>query len=1088
VASTSPDLAGDSPPPSLPFAMAGLIESIVLFDASGELRWAAPSGRHENAFPRGADLVQFCFPEGRAATEAREHLFALTDHDGNRLFGFCSGGLHLRRKDEAVGYTIHGRGSGSCLCLLSRKPWHEVFVLMLRHIHGLLLLYPSVAPNLVKQALDQLKQGGASEWRLPLGSLAAPLGPITAGNAGRKDLCLRFPKATDAALAGVPILPLLQTLGAHKFLLVLSALLCERRIVFVSDNFSALSGWVLGALAALHPFAWHGVMIPLLPRNFVHFAAAPTPFVVGVNRSELGALANQPLSEIVWVDMDKPAVVVGSSPSAINGPSGTASTKYNNGGHTSDPLPDMLGGEPSWIAATGQSLANNIGIDLKEISRSRAAKVVKAGIRGARSWLQRGHADAVPLGVPGQSPDELADPSATAKKRDDDYEDPAHALYAGLSKAITAASRSLVAGAAGSISAKTPAQVEEAIRGSLMCFYVTLYGDKEQYEAAPFGSREGFNKERFIEKRKEAFDSKHLIALHREFVDSQMLEMLFEQWQAQEELTHKEITFELLVRSVSRKGIPFNVLNVQRTFEELQNQLAPDGEEGAPRIMHFHPLALQLTSSADGKALNTGFSRSEAADMLVKASFDSASLEAILRVLWWRLSDCRGLSWKRGLRALSILRLLLVRGPEAILGDCLKHIKDIREMAVYRSGIGYGKRVRTLGRRCLALVLDRARLRQRRFGQLHLGAVRFFHPPKIGTHATSFANLHQQLRESRNLTATKEKWTPAPQTEVPVPEQPDEGNGGTAWDKIAFEKKDEESDDDLEEAFGGMSMDARSTEGSVAPPAAEQFSPFIETEAQGKKIAVFQPEPSVDFESAFSESDGRKNVQQDAGTAQNPFWDTDGGRGSAGGTGDPFAMSDDRPAATHGASGKPFDPFGDFGKSDAAPQSGKFDPFSASAPTRGPSPRQQEDPFGAAALPQSPAVFTAPTPILNPTALAQSQSQPAARAARGPLMGGQASNATRSMPGGRAAGIPSFGMAQQFPRGNAMGMGSGGLSNPSSMGGYRQPFQAQQQAGMAGARPTAQARGGLPYQGHRGAQQATDPFANLAMNMQSPRK
>eukprot|EP00968_Pinguiococcus_pyrenoidosus_P025076 scaffold5443_cov291-Pinguiococcus_pyrenoidosus.AAC.9 len=494
--------------------------------------------------------------------------------------------------------------------------------------------------------------------------------------------------------------------------------------------------------------------------------------------------------------------------------------------------------------------------------------------------------------------------------------------------------------------------------------------------------------------------------------------------------------------------IPFNVLNVQRTFEELQNQLAPDGEEGAPRIMHFHPLALQLTSSADGKALNTGFSRSEAADMLVKASFDSASLEAILRVLWWRLSDCRGLSWKRGLRALSILRLLLVRGPEAILGDCLKHIKDIREMAVYRSGIGYGKRVRTLGRRCLALVLDRARLRQRRFGQLHLGAVRFFHPPKIGTHATSFANLHQQLRESRNLTATKEKWTPAPQTEVPVPEQPDEGNGGTAWDKIAFEKKDEESDDDLEEAFGGMSMDARSTEGSVAPPAAEQFSPFIETEAQGKKIAVFQPEPSVDFESAFSESDGRKNVQQDAGTAQNPFWDTDGGRGSAGGTGDPFAI----------------------------------------APTRGPSPRQQEDPFGAAALPQSPAVFTAPTPILNPTALAQSQSQPAARAARGPLMGGQASNATRSMPGGRAAGIPSFGMAQQFPRGNAMGMGSGGLSNPSSMGGYRQPFQAQQQAGMAGARPTAQARGGLPYQGHRGAQQATDPFANLAMNMQSPRK
>jgi len=767
--------------------MAGTrIECLVLLDPPDGVRWGFPKAPADDAgsFPRRRDLLQFCFPEGGAyrAAEAREHIFALTDGSGGRLFGFCLGGLQLRPAGARTGPSVHGRGSGSCLCLLSRRPSHTAFMMLLRHLHGVLLLYPEAAAHLAKEAVAAVNATAPASPESSLGSLSAPGIAGLSGQEllkGRRDLLLGFPRGSEDALRQVAIMPLLNKLGAHKFMLVLSALLCERRVVFVSDTFSALSGWVLAAVAALHPFTWHGVLVPLLPKALLSFVAAPMPFVVGVHRAVLTDIASMPLSDIVWVDLDKPCVRVGNSPSVLNAAASRNSedaVAQPSGMYGLDdpaqPLVDMLGGEPNWFAATGTSLVNNIGalgagvgaavgLDMNDLKKSQAAKAVKKGFTQARKLIRRGAEAATGATRRSSLSGHNLDDGGGAPGRGSDYECPANALYYGLMRAETAAGKTFIAGATGNAGVKAPAEVEDMIRGALLCFYVTVYGDQQQYIAPEYGRIPGapleLDKEGFVQKRRAAGDSKDLIAMHREFAHSQMLERRFEASQQaptdnlRRPTFFNEVSFDILVKVVMQRGAFYTVQAVQAAYEDIRECVDDSGDpdEDTPRLMHFHPLALRVTSSADSKAHDAGVPRFEASRELVNAAYDSHSLEAVMRVLWWRLSDCHGLSWKRGIRALAVLRLLLVCGPEAVLGDCLTHLPELEALCTYRSSIGIGNRIRTLARRCYALVLMRSRLRQRRFGQRRLGRLRRAQPTKIALNVTTFTSLHAHLKEMK---------------------------------------------------------------------------------------------------------------------------------------------------------------------------------------------------------------------------------------------------------------------------------------------------------------------------------------------------
>jgi hypothetical protein len=101
-----------------------------------------------------------------------------------------------------------------------------------------------------------------------------------------------------------PIFPLVEALGAEQFLLVLSAALCERHIVFVAEDVGALSTGVHAAAAMLYPFQWQGVFIPLLPSKLLSYAAAPMPYMIGVRRFQLPMLFREAIDDMLLVDLD----------------------------------------------------------------------------------------------------------------------------------------------------------------------------------------------------------------------------------------------------------------------------------------------------------------------------------------------------------------------------------------------------------------------------------------------------------------------------------------------------------------------------------------------------------------------------------------------------------------------------------------------------------------------------------------------------------------------------------------------------------------------------------------------------------------
>ena len=60
--------------------------------------------------------------------------------------------------------------------------------------------------------------------------------------------------------------------GPSRYLLLLAALLCERRVIMVADDLRKLSACIHAAVAALQPFRWQHILIPMLPTKVTSLA------------------------------------------------------------------------------------------------------------------------------------------------------------------------------------------------------------------------------------------------------------------------------------------------------------------------------------------------------------------------------------------------------------------------------------------------------------------------------------------------------------------------------------------------------------------------------------------------------------------------------------------------------------------------------------------------------------------------------------------------------------------------------------------------------------------------------------------------
>lgn len=256
------------------------------------------------------NIPKFCFPDlekmklERFENARSEHFtFTLKDADANILYGICCRALC---NGEYGRYDV-SRRPRHCLCFITRHPYFSLFKAMLLQIHSMALMdlnpararlyidliYQQPATNFSNQSLKFSNSISITVDRLLLSGLSRNLSLVTPRYSGMR-----------VSNREVSLLPLLELLGVDTFLLLLSAVMLERRIVFVADEVDRLSSSVLATASMLYPFHWHHMFIPLLPANLTDFAEAPFPYIIGVRRYLMPKLRMDALGDVLVVDAD----------------------------------------------------------------------------------------------------------------------------------------------------------------------------------------------------------------------------------------------------------------------------------------------------------------------------------------------------------------------------------------------------------------------------------------------------------------------------------------------------------------------------------------------------------------------------------------------------------------------------------------------------------------------------------------------------------------------------------------------------------------------------------------------------------------
>ena len=81
----------------------------------------------------------------------------------------------------------------------------------------------------------------------------------------------------------------------------MTAILCERSVLFVCSDLSVLTSVVLATLPATKPISWQGIFIPLLPATILDCLDAPVPYIIGA--PFLPPQDEHPLDGVLIVDV-----------------------------------------------------------------------------------------------------------------------------------------------------------------------------------------------------------------------------------------------------------------------------------------------------------------------------------------------------------------------------------------------------------------------------------------------------------------------------------------------------------------------------------------------------------------------------------------------------------------------------------------------------------------------------------------------------------------------------------------------------------------------------------------------------------------
>jgi hypothetical protein len=185
------------------------------------------------------------------------------------------------------------------ICVLSRRPYFSFFRDYLGYMHS---------------AITHIETATLEKY---IHNLLYDLPPAPAGNtfqltvrvAPHIDLSYRTLGPLDLPFPDVSLQYLFYALDVSNVLILMNALLTEKRVLLVSRSFSLLTYSAETILALIYPLRWPHPYIPVLPKSLLEYVQAPTPFIMGVHRDSLDKISNSYLKELVVIDLDQNIVL-----------------------------------------------------------------------------------------------------------------------------------------------------------------------------------------------------------------------------------------------------------------------------------------------------------------------------------------------------------------------------------------------------------------------------------------------------------------------------------------------------------------------------------------------------------------------------------------------------------------------------------------------------------------------------------------------------------------------------------------------------------------------------------------------------------
>jgi len=127
------------------------------------------------------------------------------------------------------------------------------------------------------EALKVPKPGEMLQYKMP----SLPSQPQTP----RMFRCPSAPSVRDSAMSILmdwSLVTLFEYLDLPNVISVLTAIWCERPVLFVCPDISVLTSIAFSILPASRPLSWQGIFIPLLPCRMSDCIDAPVPYVIGL--------------------------------------------------------------------------------------------------------------------------------------------------------------------------------------------------------------------------------------------------------------------------------------------------------------------------------------------------------------------------------------------------------------------------------------------------------------------------------------------------------------------------------------------------------------------------------------------------------------------------------------------------------------------------------------------------------------------------------------------------------------------------------------------------------------------------------------